>query len=291
MSYIDNPYNSDVGKQLLKQNLKNIFLVGEKDNTLESDDKDMMVGNFQAQTHRIISIMKRFVKGYKQLSLGDSYDSGVYVCPHCQRRDFMYSWESVDLGIYNPKEWLGSVKPRKISSGIPNFGKGNLIVMNRVRCNTVSTCNKCHHTFQGKHTTCNNPSCNGGSEYMVTVGCGEESCAMHYIKERTLEQEYPTSEWTAGRGATYNKQVTLWRHGKQTEVRGEEIAFELLQPDNQPLSGLPSELYQVGRVTPTMRVTYGAENQTRVANYPISLYRYGFSRTRKRFCHGTLDAY
>ena len=33
MSYIDNPYNSDVGKQLLKQNLKNIFLEGEKDNT------------------------------------------------------------------------------------------------------------------------------------------------------------------------------------------------------------------------------------------------------------------
>ena len=36
MSYIDNPYNSDVGKALLKKNLTNIFLVGEKPNSLES---------------------------------------------------------------------------------------------------------------------------------------------------------------------------------------------------------------------------------------------------------------
>ena len=36
MSYIDNPYDSDTGKELLKKNLKNIFLVGDEDNTIES---------------------------------------------------------------------------------------------------------------------------------------------------------------------------------------------------------------------------------------------------------------
>ncbi len=291
MSYIDNPYNSDIGKQLLKQNLKNIFLVGEKENTLESKSKTAMVTNFRQQTNKIITIMKRFVKGYKQISLGDAYDSGVYVCPSCNRRDFIYHWESVDLSIYNPKHWLGSVKPQKVSSGIPNFGKGNLIVMHRVRCNTVSTCNKCHQTFQGKVSTCNNPSCNGGSEYMVTVGCGEEACAMHYIKERTLDQQYPTNQLTAGRGLWANKQVTVWRHGKVTEMRGEEVAFELLQPERTPLSGQPSDLYACARSTPTMRITYGAERSKVSRNYPISLYRYGFSSVRKRFCQGKLDGY
>ena len=291
MSYIDNPYNSDVGKQLLKQNLNNIFIVGEKANTLESDDKNLMVENFRAQTNKIITIMKRFVKGYRQISLGDSYDSGIYVCPHCNRRDFMYHWESVDLGIYNPKHWLGSVRPQKISSGIPNFGKGNLIVMNRVRCNTVSSCNKCHHTFRGTHDDCSNPSCNGGSEYMVTVGCGEESSAMHFIKEKTLDQQYPTNELTAGRGMWANKQVSIYRHGRLTETRGEEKAFELLQPANLPHSGLPSGPYDVTNATPIMRITYEAEHHSVSRNYPISLYRYGFSSIRKRFCQGAEDGY
>lgn len=291
MSYIDNPYNSDIGKQLLKQNLKNIFLVGEDPNTLESEDKSMMVGNFRKQTNKIITIMKRFVKGYKQISLGDAYDSGIYVCPGCNRRDFMYHWESVDLGIYNPKHWLGTVKPQKISSGIPNFGKGNLVVMNRVRCNTVSTCNKCHHTFTGKHDHCSNPSCNGGSEYMVTVGCGEESCAMHYIKEKTLDQQFPTDQLTAGRGMWSNKQVTVFRHGRMTETRGEEIAFELLSPERSAHSGLPSGVYSAARSTPTMRITYGAERSKVSRNYPLSLYRYGFSSVRKRFCQGRFDGY
>ena len=65
------------------------------------------------------------------------------------------------------------------------------MIMHRVRCNTVTTCNKCHITYQGKVTTCPNVACNGGSEYMKTVGCGEEACAIHYVKEKTLTSRIP----------------------------------------------------------------------------------------------------
>jgi hypothetical protein len=303
MSYIDNPYNSDQGKELLKQNLANIFLVGEKPNTFESEDKDLMVENFRNRTSGIITIMSRFVKGYRQIGIGQSYDSGIYVCPNpeCLRRDFIYHWESVDLGVYSPKEWLGTVKLAKGRSGVPNFGTGKFVVMHRVRCNTVSTCNKCHTTFQGKVTNCQNYACNGGGDYMVTVGCGEEACGMHYIAEKTLEQNFPTQELTAGRGPIYNRQVTVYRHGGfnygrsgsrglVTEIRGDEVAFELIQPETSPLSGRPEDLYDAARATPTMRITYGAEGQTSAKNYPISLYRYGFSQNRKRVCAGRIES-
>ena len=293
MSYIDNPYNSDVGKSLLKKNLTNIFLVGDKPNSLESDSKETMVSNFRQQTNSIITIMKRFVKGYKQISLGNSYDSGIYVCPSCSRRDFIYHWESVDLGIYNPRDWLGTVQPRTVNSGIPNYGKGNYMIMHRVRCNTVTTCNKCHITYQGKVTTCPNVACNGGSEYMKTVGCGEESCAIHYVKEKTLTQEYPTNELNAGRGKDSNRQVRIFRHnGQMLNVRGEDKAFEIVPPTRRtPMSGLPQDLESIINYTPVFRMTYGAENRTKVVNYPISLYRYGFTRTKRRFCVGLPDGY
>ena len=130
---------------------------------------------------------------------------------------------------------------------------------------------------------------------MVTVGCGEEACAMHYIGEKTLDQQFPTNELFAGRGAWANKQVQVYRHsgfgygGRMTELRGEEVAFELIQPDSSPLSGRPSDLYDAARATPTMRITYGAEGATAAKNYPISLYRYGFSQVRKRFCLGRIE--
>ena len=95
-----------------------------EDNTFESEDTDLMVGNFRRQTAEIINAMKRFAKGYKQVSVGNAFDSGIYVCPNpeCCRRDFIYQWESVDLGVYSPKEWLGSVKLSRGRAGLPNFG-------------------------------------------------------------------------------------------------------------------------------------------------------------------------
>ena len=76
-----------------------------------------------------------------------------------------------------------------------------------------------------------------------------------------------------------------------TETRGEEIAFELLSPERSAHSGLPNDVYTAARSTPTMRITYGAERSKVSRNYPLSLYRYGFSSVRKRFCQGRFDGY
>jgi hypothetical protein len=70
------------------------------------------------------------------------------------------------------------------------------------------------------------------------------------------------------------------------EEQGSEKAFELIQPDSRPLSGRPSSLTEVARATPTMRITYGAGGNTDHKNYPLSLYRFGFSQVKKRLCFG-----
>ena len=57
------------------------------------------------------------------------------------------------------------------------------------------------------------------------------------------------------------------------------------------MSGLPQDLESIINYTPVFRMTYGAENRTKVVNYPISLYRYGFTRTKRRFCVGLPDGY
>ena len=289
MSYIDNPYNSEKGRKLLKDNLKRIFITGMEDNTFESEDTDLMVGNFRRQTAEIINAMKRFAKGYKQVSVGNAFDSGIYVCPNpeCCRRDFIYQWESVDLGVYSPKEWLGSVKLSRGRAGLPNFGKGKFVVMHRVRCNTVTTCNKCHITYQGRIKHCPNSSCSGGNDYMVTVGCGEEACGMHYVDEKTLDQQFPTLGFEAVGSRWANTRVPILQHGKMTEEPGHEVAYELIQPEAGPYNGRPDDLYDVARSTPTMRITYGAgKGFTSTRNYPISLYRFGFTQIKKRYCMG-----
>ena len=293
MAYIDNPYNSDDGKALLKENLTNIFMPTEDGEGLESKSKRMMVDNFRTNTNRIIGIMKRFAKGYKQIPLSDAYDSGVLVCPHCSRRDFQQYWETVDIGIYDSQHWLGSVKPRK-STGGPAWSKSRYQVMHRMRCNHVTTCNKCHQTYQGhSYTDCPNPSCNAGSDQLAKVGCLNESVQIAYVQEKTLAQQYPTDERIAGRFGNINKEITVYRNGRLVPKTGNEAGFELLTPVSGPANGPVSDPEQLARHIPILRMTYEADGRTTSPNYPISQMRYAYSRNKRRVCTGkiTYDQY
>ena len=51
------------------------------------------------------------------------------------------------------------------------------------------------------------------------------------------------------------------------------------------MSGLPQDLESITNYTPVFRMTYGAENRTKVVNYPLSLYRYGFTRIKTEILH------
>ena len=293
MAYIDNPYNSEEGKSLLKENLTNIFMPTEDGKGLESTSKRMMVDNFRSNTNRIIGLMKRFAKGYKQIPLSDAYDSGVLICPHCQRRDFQQYWETVDLSIYDPKHWIGSVKPTKATSG-PMWSKSRVQVMHRVRCNHVTTCNKCHQTYQGHaYTECPNPSCNADADRLAKVGCLKESVQMGYVQEKTLAQQYPTDERIAGRFGNINKEINVYRNGRLVPKSGKEAAFELLTPVSGPANGPVNNPLSVGRHIPILRMTYEADGRTTSPNYPISQMRYAFSRNKRRVCTGriTYDQY
>ena len=63
---------------------------------------------------------------------------------HCQRRDAIWMWETVDAGHYaSPNEWLSSVTLTKWNYGMADE-KGRYQFVVRYRCNDVTTCNKCH---------------------------------------------------------------------------------------------------------------------------------------------------
>ena len=188
MGYLDNPYNSHEGRELLLSIFNDIFLVDPSDRKdLEHTNKELVVSNFVTNTPLIIAKMKRFAKGYSQIPISEAWESGVYVCPHCQRRDFMYEWESVDIGTYNSQNnWLSSVELGRWSGGL-SYQNGRFGVMHRVRCNKVTTCNDCHLTTQGNRDGCK--LC--GSSNVAKVGCQKESYAMHFILEKTAGQLFP----------------------------------------------------------------------------------------------------
>ena len=91
--------------------------------------------------------MRKFVTGYQFVPIAESHSSGIHVCPHCRRRDFIYHWEVVDAGLYNnPDHWNNTVAPGTWKRG--GIGeKGRYCFVTRYRCNNVTTCQKCHHTF------------------------------------------------------------------------------------------------------------------------------------------------
>ena len=197
MGYRDNPINQPTGLRILRDIYDLIYLKNpgsrkNSDNRLATDNSQMpeIVSNFKQNAPRIVMMMRRFMTGNTHVQTSNAGDSGIFVCnpipfgmagrtgggaqgpdaakeKGCGRRDFLWWWEFTDFGVYNNySNWGSSVGLEPWSRNLhdPTYrNKDFQVVVGRVRCNTVNTCDPmsggCGTTWRGSGN-CPSPYCN-----------------------------------------------------------------------------------------------------------------------------------
>jgi hypothetical protein len=238
MPYENNTYISEEGREYTRAIFHNMF----KNDGINMDVSSVgaivghMRGDEGANFHQTLGMVKQFITGYRHKSAGESYDSGILVCPSCNRRDFMPFWEFVDFGFRNENdEWTSTVRPRKskysVGGGLEVFGYH---VASRVRCNHATTCLDCNTTVTGHYSTCRYHTCS--SSNLVQVGCG------HEFSHHSIVNEYQASEWVMlGRSSTDMAGVFEYKSGKLVKKWGGQpfmwrLAYDGPIPQGQVLS-------------------------------------------------------
>ena len=255
MGYENNTYISPKGREYTNHIFDMLF----NNNGVEMDlsSIDATVGHFRGPNgvnlHTTTQLMKKFIKGYQTSSYSESFNSGIHVCPHCNRRDFMWTWQYVDFGIRNDdNQWTDSIKFEKrlnqLGGNLSDYGYRFTC---RVRCNTVTTCNDCHVTTTGSYSNCRD--C--GSSDVVVVGCGQESYVNHIVNE------VQTSEWLSSEGMRVNsqstKQVSLLRGGTSSQVSGTRPFFyRIVNPGPSPEGLVVSDPQTAFKFIPQLEVGY-----------------------------------
>ena len=284
MVYSDNAFNSDKGKELLKD-IFNLMFVSplNRPNDVESNNKIRQTTHYKNNIVNIVNKMRKFVKGYQQVIISEADSSGIHVCPHCKRRDAIWMWETVDAGHYaSANDWLSSVALRKWNAGYATQ-KGRYQFVVRYRCNDVTTCNKCHLSVAGHQSSCK--SC--GSSDVVNVGCGEESYATHFIREYTADDNHPQ---TKGEGQGAVARNITWKVRKPgsspQEVKGRITGYEFKH--NPVKDGeIIKSWSQIKDHLPYVNFTYThtGTNTTKERQYPVSELNYAISKQKKVYCN------
>lgn len=238
MPYENNTYISQEGREYTRQIFHNMF---KNDGTnMDISSVGSIVGHMRGDNgenfHQTLGLVKQFITGYRHKSAGESYDTGVLICPSCKRRDFMPFWEFVDFGFRNDNdEWTSTVKPRKtkysVGGDLEVYGYH---VVSRVRCNHATTCLDCNTTVTGHYSSCRNASCH--SSNVVQVGCGNE------FSHHSIVNEYQSSEWVSlGRSSTDIAGVFEQKGGKMVKKFGSQpfmwrIGYDGPVPEGQILT-------------------------------------------------------
>ena len=284
MPYRKNPFGSSAGNELVEEIFNLMFVTNEaQPSKLEIENKARQVKFYRGNIVNMANKMRKFVSGYQQVPISQSSSSGIHVCPHCNRRDFIYFWEVVDGGHYNnPDHWNDTVQPGEWKKGTFDK-KGRYCFALRYRCNNVTTCNSCHTTFNDPtHKIKNCPNCADSSK-ISHVGCGEESYGVSYIKEATLSDNFPTSYADYLGVKQRNRQV---RVSREKVVQGKLTGYELFIPSLPPPGEVIRTFGQVERHTPYVQFTYtdNASGKQKKTNYPVSEMNYALSRDSLRRC-------
>ena len=128
MSYSKNPFNSEAGKNILKENFRLVFAQDRKNpKDIEAKDLREITGHFVDNTEQIINNIMKFSKGHRPIVPADAFETGIYVCPHCLRRDFMQLWEYESLGYY--RTWIHGHRPIKFPKNYQRKGLSKEILM------------------------------------------------------------------------------------------------------------------------------------------------------------------
>jgi len=191
MVYENNTYISPEGRDITNKIFDNLF--NHDSSSMRADTVPEIVDHFRGsggeRLHQTTQLIKNFIQAMEHLPFIQSYNSGIHICPHCKRRDYIWLWEYVDFGIRNENEdWTSSVnlvhRTYDLGAGLSDTGYRFIC---RVRCNDATTCNDCHISVTGHFSSCKSGHC--GSSDVATVGCGRESYTTHIINEVQM------SEW------------------------------------------------------------------------------------------------
>jgi hypothetical protein len=197
MGYEDNAFNSPAGIELLKQNFRLVFAPSTQDPTqIESKNLRVITKHFVDNTAQIINNIKRFAKGYTPIFAADAFESGIYVCPHCLRRDWMWLWDFKDMGYWDGNPISTGNLNFKTTTGLRDFRRNTYPTIVQVNCNDVYYCSDCSitQTNSGNCVKCNNST--------TKVGCGKDSYTIHYtppIENKTYNTTLKTSFKTTNR--------------------------------------------------------------------------------------------
>ena len=292
MGYSKNPFNSAEGQKVVKEIFDLMFIEPEGNpSSIEMEDKIRQVSHYRGNIISIVNKMKRFVTGYQQVPRNETASSGIHVCPHCARRDAIWNWEVVDAGHYSdPHNWVSSVALTEWNFGGRNQ-RGRWCFVLRYRCNTVTTCQKCHITVIGKVSEC--PNCKNtekskkSSDRLITIGCGEESYATHFVREYTADNNHPWGE--AGesmlRGVVTNNRQIRDKDDRRKIYAGEIKSYEFthtLPPEGEVIKDWDA----IKEHLPYIEITYihwitGSE---KTLQYPVSELNFAMSKQGIKRC-------
>ena len=212
----DNSFNSDIGYNIMEEVFGLLYEpIGKGKKQLKGHptkdkagtaSKETTVNYFNTNMAQIVELMKNFVDGFKEIPPEDSFDSGVCVCPHCYRRDYLWDFQITDVvhapygyqlgsgGWYGPENVKLTPDPL---SRMPPYAKPWRTLV-RVTCNQVTTCLDCFTTSYEHVDRCpncgntdlrpgiNNPDSSAGS--LVWAGCGQESFLLTNTKPKKVSR-------------------------------------------------------------------------------------------------------
>lgn len=222
MPYENNTYISDKGRAYSRAIFHNLFK--NDGEVMDVTSVNAIVGHMRgedgANFHQTLGMVKQFITGYRHKNAGESYDTGILICPSCTRRDFMPFWEFVDFGFRNDNnDWTSTVKPTRDRYSVGgHLQVVGYHIVSRVVCNHATTCLDCKTTVTGHYSSCRASGCS--SSNVVQVGCG------HEFSHHSIVNEYQASEWVSlGRSNTDMEGVFESKGGKMVKKFGSQPFF------------------------------------------------------------------
>ena len=101
MGYESNTYISSKGREYTNHIFDLLFK--NDGEVMDISSVESVVSHFRGpdgvNLHNTTQIMKKFIKGYESAQYQQGYNSGIHVCPYCDRRDYMWTGAYVELGL------------------------------------------------------------------------------------------------------------------------------------------------------------------------------------------------